>query len=264
MRLRHMYFIFFLLISTFFLSGAYPKSHSASIAQAVDGISDSQCYFVPPENWEIADPKTLSPSVKIAFLKNSPKGFSPSINLAVEETDVSLNDYLKAVKAIHEQDRNNQWRSLGKVHTAAGLGQLTEVDSKTEWGAVRILQLILVKDKHAYVLTAAALRGEMPNYYQEIQSAFRSFTISNDLLENIPQLDRRETLKQKQNALLEEYLRSSQKNLFEEKHWLVFQKTVLDNFKDMGAFWQILILRNTREKLLSLPIPEPSTVENHE
>ncbi len=196
------YFIFLLLISTFVLPEVYPKNHSAAIAQAVDNISSSQCYFVPPENWEIADPKTLSPKVQIAFLTKSVKGFCPSINLAIEETDASLNDYLKAVKAIHEQDRNNQWRSLGKVRTAAGLGQLTEVDTKTEWGAVRILQLILIKDKHAYVLTAAALKEEMSNYYKEIQSAFRSFTISNDLFENVPQLDRRETLKQNQSALL--------------------------------------------------------------
>jgi hypothetical protein len=226
-----------------------------SIAHIAEATSASQCYFVPPPEWEIADPSTLSPAVKISFLKNSGKGFCPSINLAIEETDVSLSDYLKAVKTIHEQDRKNQWRALGKVRTSAGMAQLTEIDSTTEWGPVRILQLILIKDKHAYVLTAAALKEEMSNYYKEVQAAFRSLTISYDLLQNIPQQERREMLNAKQEALLA--AASSEKLFFEdpvfiEKNVIPFQKTVIDNFTDMGAFWQILVLRNVHEKLHTL------------
>lgn len=241
---------------------AFTKNHSPSIVRAMETMTSLQCFFVPPENWDIADPRSLSPKVKIAFLKNSGKGFSPSINLAIEDTDVSLADYLKAVKAIHEQDRNNRWRSLGKVRTASGLAQLTEIDSTSEWGPVRILQLILIKDKRAYVLTAAALKEEMSNYYKDIQSSFRSLTLSNDLLGNIQQLERREMLKQKQAELFttaEEYVHSlaAKKNLledqvFQEKYWTPFQKIVLENFGDMGAFWQILVLRNAHDQLLSL------------
>jgi hypothetical protein len=262
---------FSIALSLCFLAAAFSKNHTTSIVQAVESSHLTQCFFIPPENWDIADPRTLSPKVKMAFVKNSGKGFCPSINLAIEETDVSLADYLKAVKAIHEQDRNNHWRSLGKVRTAAGLAQLTEIDSITEWGSVRILQLILIKDKHAYVLTAAALKEEISNYYKDIQSAFRSFTLSNDLLGNIPQLERREMLKQKQTelfAVAEKYSHSpaSKKNLFEdlsfqEKQWAPFQKIVLNNFGDMGAFWQILFLRNAREKLRVLSGME--TIDNN-
>ena len=253
---------------------AFAKNHSASIVQAMEMTTLPQCFFIPPEHWDIADPRSLSPKVKIAFLKNSGKGFCPSMNLAVEDTDVSLTEYLKAVKAIHEQDRNNHWRTLGKVRTPAGLAQLTEIDSTSEWGPVRILQLILIKDKRAYVLTAAALKEEMSNYYKEIQSAFRSLTLSNDLFGNIPQLERRETLKQKQAELIsaaEECLRSStvKKNLledqtFQKNHWSLFQKSVLDDFGDMGTFWQILVLRNTHDQLLSLAITEPTTPHDPE
>ena len=181
-------------------------------------------------------------------------------------------DYLKAVKAIHEQDRKNHWRTLGKVRTHSGLAQLTEIDSTSEWGPVRILQLIVLKEGHAYVLTAASLKEEFSNYYKDIQSAFRSFTLSNDLFSHIPQLEQREMLKQKQAELYtmaEEHLHSSttEKTLFEnqtfrEKGWTSFQKFVLDNFKDMGAYWQILILREAYEKLLCLKAPELST-ETH-
>jgi hypothetical protein len=238
------------LVTTAFMP--IPKNF---IAQAVETTPPVHSFFIPPKNWDVANPQSLSDKVKIAFIKNSGKGFCPSINLAIEDINVSLTDYLKAVKAIHEQNRNNHWRSLGKVRTMAGLAQLTQIDSTTEWGPVRVLQLIFVKDKHAYVLTAAALKEEMSNYYKDIQSAFRSFTISNDLFGNIPQLERRETLKQKQSELFtaaEEYLLSfpEEKNLldnkiFQEKHWVPFQKLVQDGFEDMGGFWQILILQNT-------------------
>ncbi len=238
--------------------------HSAAIERAAELTPSSLCYFTPPQGWEIADPKTLSPRVKIAFIKNTGKGFCPSINLATEETSASLNDYLKAVKAIHEQDRNNHWRALGKVRTQAGLAQLTEIDSSSQWGPIRILQLIFMKDGSAYVLTAAALKEEFSDYYKEIQSAFRSLTLSFDLISNIPQLERREIVKQSQQQLIEaaeKILTASAEPvtlfadpLFQEKHWLPFQRTIIDNFNDMGAFWQVLLLRNIQEQLIEVSL----------
>jgi hypothetical protein len=240
---------------------AFTKHHSTTIAKAAETAALSECFFRPPEGWDIADPKTLSPRVKIAFLKSTGNGFCPSINLAIEETTVSINEYLKAVKAIHEQDRNTHWRALGKVSTSAGLGQLTEINSPSEWGPIRILQLILLKEGRAYVLTAAALKEDISNYYKEFQTAFRSFTLTTDLLSTIPQLERRETLKQKQQQLIqaaEEIFQTSSETknpledpAFKQKHWAPFQQAVIDSFGDMGAFWQILVLRHAQEKLLT-------------
>ena len=221
----------------------------------------AQCFFTPPEGWEIADPSKLPGHVKISFYKkNSQCGFCPSINLAIEETSASLSEYLKAIKAIHEQDRTNRWRALGKVRTAAGLAQLTEIDSTTEWGPVRILQIILLKEGKAYVLTAAALKDEMSSFYKEFQSAFRSLTLSSDLVGNIPQLERREKLKEKEQQLLKATLdslsadksTSSKTSPFDSQLWLSFQQMIIDDFKDMGAHWQILLLHGAREKILSL------------
>lgn len=264
--------LLFLAISCSFFPSGFCKNHSPSVLQTVETVNAVQCFFIPPNSWEVADPRSLSPKVKIAFLKNTGKGFCPSINLAIEETDASLTEYLKAVRSIHEQDRSNHWRMLGKVRTGAGLAQLTEIDSMTEWGAVRLLQLIFVKEGSAYVLTAAALKEDFPNYYKVIQSAFRSFTLSNDLFANIPQLEQRELLKQKQSELFsaaQDRLSSisQQQNLFEdqsfrEKNWVAFQKAVLDNFSEMGAYWQILVLRSAYEKLLSLKAPEPKMENN--
>ena len=73
-------------------------------------------------------------------------------------------------------------------------------------------------------------------------------------------------LKGKQHQLIqaaEEMLVDSKENKnlledshFQEKHWIPFQQAVLSSFNDMGAFWQVLILRNAQEKLLSLNGPE--------
>ena len=244
-------------------SPCFAKQQVQSFLQNSETASDAaQCYFIPPEGWEIADPKTYTSHVQIAFLKRTNKGFFPSINLAIEETQATLSDYLKAVKAIHEQDRNNHWRALGKVQTAAGLAQLTEIDSTIEIGPIRLLQLILIKEGRAYVLTAAALKEEFSTYYKNFQTAFRSLTLSTDLLGNIPQLERRENLKNRYQQLLTagaslENANPFEDPVFQEAQWAPFQQSVIDNFADMGAFWQVLFLKNTQEKLLSLPHLEP-------
>ncbi len=253
------YFKIFLPILAMASLPTFAKTSASPLLQAVEAVHSSQCYFIPPEKWEVSDPRSLSPKVKIAFLKKGGNGFCPSINLAIEETNASSSEYLKAVKAIHEQDRNTQWRALGKVRTGAGHAQLTEIDSTSEWGPVRILQLILVKEGHAYVMTAAALKEDISKYYKDFQAAFRSFTLTSDLFSNIPQTDRRQTLRQLQSDMLaasEKFFQTQKKSpmadgKFKEEHWLPFQKSVLDDFGDMGTFWQILVLRNANEKLIS-------------
>lgn len=241
----------------------FAKQQISAISAAVQAIESCECFFLPPTHWEITDPQTLPPCVKIAFTKKSNKGFCPSINLAIEETSSSLSDYLKAVRAIHELDRHHQWRLLGKVRTNAGLGQLTEIDLPTDFGPVRILQFILIKDNHAYIITAAALKEEIADYYKDFQTAFRSLTLTSDLLNHIPQLERRETLREKQKQLLQaaqEFLPASAENAnlledpsFLEKYWLPFQKLIIDDFADRGTFWQILLLKNTQEQIFACP-----------
>lgn len=239
---------FFLAIATFLLQGFALEENQL------------ECFFIPPIDWEMVDPHSLSPHVKVAFLKKEGKKFFPSINLSVEETNVSLGAYLKAVKSIHERDRKNHWRALGKMKTPAGLAQLTEIDSHSDLGAIRILQLILIKDQRAYILTAAALREEFSQYYQTFQAAFRSLTLSQDLLSCIPQAERREALKTAQSSLLSQWtthITESTPSLpfeepFNQQNWLPFQTQVVNNFADMGAYWQKLFLEATQKKIQSI------------
>jgi hypothetical protein len=218
----------------------------------------SHGYFNPPKDWLIADPALLSPRVQIGFICKTKKGFCPSLNMATEEVEVSLDEYLKAVKNIHEADHHNRWRKVGKILTRAGEAQLTEIDTKTQWGAVRLLQLILLKDHVAYVLTAAALKEDFAQFYKEFQSAFQSFTIVDDLFSAISS-GKREGFTQKNKQLQEALIASKKKfedRSFQKKHWEPFQKMVIEDFADLGAHWQVLALKSVQENLTKLSSAE--------
>ncbi|HSW86899.1 MAG TPA: hypothetical protein VLG49_05300 [Rhabdochlamydiaceae bacterium] len=222
-------------------------------------LSPLYSFFIPPQDWSIADPKLFAPSVQACFVGKNKKGFSPSVNLAVEKIDTSLNEYLKIVKQLHESDRDNRWRDLGNLQTRAGQTRLTEIDTKTEWGQIRMLQSILIKDGHAYILTAAALKEEFSDFYEDFEKAIRSFTITENLSSAISQIKKREKLKQHLETLKKSWESSSDISLepeahfleknFQKKHWIPFQQCILNDFKDMGPFWQALILQSVRDEL---------------
>ncbi len=147
-------------------------------------IADEVPSFAAPKHWTSVDPKLLLPSVKISFLKEGEKGFCPSINLAVEKIEIKESAYLKIVKKMHESNPQNRWRSLGKIQTKAGMALLTEVDTKNKMGDVRLLQMILVKKEHVYVITASALKEEFAQYYQDFKTAFESLTLEEENMKN--------------------------------------------------------------------------------
>ncbi len=171
-------------------------------------LLQAHVFFHPPEGWELADPTRLSPTIKMAFIKKA-DGLCPSLNLAEEEISADLTEYLKIVKSIHERDRTNHWRKLGKIKTLAGEAQLTEIEKPTKWGKVRMLQLILLKEGKAYVITASALKKDFPHYYREFQKTFYSLTQTNDLLDIIADTERREVLQSKKDELLRQWQNST-------------------------------------------------------
>ncbi len=218
--------------------------------------------ITPPKGWEIANPQFLAKTVQIAFLKKSIRGFSPSINLAIEKSNLSLSEYLSVIRQIHESDKRNRWRQLGKVHTLSGIGQLTEIDAVTEFGAVRMLQLILLKQGYAYVVTAAALKEEIAQYYKEFQSAFRSLQVTSDLISAVPLMERRSCLKERKEQLISSWQRALQLGAtslsdpaFQKEHWIPFQAGIVQDFEDMGLHWQVLMLKDVQEKMVAL-IPQ--------
>jgi hypothetical protein len=217
------------------------------IALAIPLFAEAKIYsyFCPPKGWEIATPESKATHVMLGFIGPNKNGFSPSLNLAVESVgDLSISDYIKAVKAIHERSPQNHFRQLGKIRTRAGESTLTEIDTKTEWGDVRLMQMIFLKDKIAYILTAAALKEEFGSLTRDFQRAFQSFTVTDDLFMPVPGEERQEMLKKSFESVKKALVGiSPQDKKFQKEYWQPFEKTITTNFSDMGPFWQFLVFQ---------------------
>ena len=139
--------------------------------------------FIPPFSWEVVQPKKPSPYVLVSFVSKEGSSFRPSMDLAMEEVDVCLKDYVKSVKELYLKEPNTSWRDLGTIDMKAGQGRLAEVVSKTPHGEVRTLQAFYVNEKKAYILTAASKTKEMPPLQESILAAFRSFSLEVSIVE---------------------------------------------------------------------------------
>ena len=203
-------------------------------------LQASHCYFVPPVGWEIAHLKTPSPHVKIGFLGQGSTDFRPSINLAVEEVDVSLKEYVKAVKELQLTDPTTQWRDLGPLPMKGGRGQLTEMSGSCPWGDIKIFQAFLVADQTAYILTAAILKEDLPKVREALFAAFRSLNVVSDLSSPLSNANEREAFQ----ALFTSLGKSGEK----EEEWKKFQREV-EHFSELGPHWQFLALQEGRLKI---------------
>lgn len=133
--------------------------------------------FSPPAGWELTDESLLSPRVKMMAIGKGNREYPPSINVAIEDFEGSLKDYLKIVKSINES-QGNTWKDLGRIRTQAGNASLSQVDRKTTWGTVKMMHAIIVKSGTAYIMTAASRKDEFSGFYKEFFNAIRSLNIA--------------------------------------------------------------------------------------
>jgi hypothetical protein len=196
-----------------------------------------QCYFTPPTGWEIAQLKNPSPHVKIGFIGIGSTPFRPSINLASESVDVSLKEYVQAVKKIQMEDPTVQWRDLGKLSMKGGLGRLIEMTNSSPFGQIKILQAFLLKGDTVYILTAALLKEELAQFQTDLLKSFQSMTLIDDLSSLIDD-------PQDRNAFQTLYssLGSS------DEDWETLQKQV-KSLTHMGPYWQFLALQKGHSKI---------------
>lgn len=145
-----------------------PKENSLIPKQETD-----VAVFTPPPGWRLADSKALPPSVKIMVVGKGEHEFPPSMNLGTEKFDGNLKDYLKVIKAINDS-QGASWKDLGLIRTEAGDASLSQLDTKTQWGDVRMMHVILIKNGTVYILTAAALQDEFPKFYKDFFSSMKS------------------------------------------------------------------------------------------
>ena len=133
--------------------------------------------FVPPKNWKIADGKQLPDHVRFMVVGKGKYNFPPSINLSTEDYGGTLKEYLAIVKEINSS-QGSEWKNLGIIKTEAGDVSLSQADAMTEWGQVRMMHVILLRDGVIYILTAAALKKEFPNLYPTFFKSLKSLKIN--------------------------------------------------------------------------------------
>lgn len=205
--------------------------------------SDPIPLFDPPSDWECAFPDSLASCIQVGFLGKGSTVFRPSINLATEEVDVTLKEYLKSVKEIHLANPGTTWRDLGKFKTRSGEGRLTEITSRTPAGDVRMLQTILVKGKTAYILTGAAIKDDFLRFQEAFTKSFQSLNLTDDLFSYLPV-----EKKQRYELLFTSLGDAAADDAKRKAQWDDLQKLVLDS-QEMGNYWQFLVLKAGREKI---------------
>lgn len=161
----------------FFLASAIaissiPLTYSSE-ATITPSCSTEAVMFTPPAGWRNADGTALPENVKVMVVGKGSSDFPPSISLGTEEYKGSLKQYLKRVKEINAS-KGSEWKDLGTLKTEAGNASLSQVDRKTEWGEVRMMHVILIKNGTVYIVTAASLREEFPKFYKDFFNALRS------------------------------------------------------------------------------------------
>lgn len=136
-----------------------------------------------PKGWEcINDPEQLPQKVKLIFVgTGSGKGqFTPSINLACEETSLPLSEYMAQAKAYHEGQSNTKCTQMGQLKTGSGTAEILQIDRPSQWGDIRFIQAVLVENAKAYVVTATCLKRDFGQLSSNIFKTIRSLNLALD------------------------------------------------------------------------------------
>lgn len=150
-----------------------PAADTSAQHQMQAPLDFSSGAFIPPASWTLTDPKTLPPPVKSMAVGKGSCEYPPSLNLTTEKFSGTLKEYLKIVKTIN-QKMGDEWKDLGTIQTEAGIASLSQVDVRSKWGIERMMHVIIVREGTAYILTAAALKTEFPNFYKEFFQSMKS------------------------------------------------------------------------------------------
>lgn len=247
-----------------------PLAPSSQTKQTPEANEEGLVFFTPPAKWMLTDSKALPPHVRIMVVGQGPGSFPPSINLSLEPYKGTLAQYLKIVKNMNAA-QGYDWKDLGSIQTQAGNGSLSQVDTKTQWGVVRLMHVILVKNGKVYILTAAALKDEFSIFYKEFFAAMRSLKIAKDEYELVANPQQRTQLKgaaaklkeQWQQLIIKEQKDNLQTNPTELKEKVFkspeFQNTIWNPFKEMlkqkynqlGEEWNFLFLQKIEDQLFN-------------
>ncbi len=197
-----------------------------------------------------------------------PFAFPPSMNLSSEPYKGTLKQYLKVIKNMNAA-QGYEWKDLGTINTEAGKASLSQVDTKTQWGDVHLMHVILLKNKTIYILTASALKQDFPVFYKDFFAAMRSLRLAKDVYEMVINPQQRgqlreagkkvqdqwlSLLKQEHREMPEIALNELKENTFKSEHfqsvvWKPFQEMLERKHGDLAPEWRSILLQKLKDDL---------------
>lgn len=259
----------FLSLSILFFTPNFAAEIPSPSSSSIEETDESGIVlFNPPIGWALADQKILPPSVKLMVVGKGSATFPPSMNLSTQPYNGTLKQYLKLIKTINDS-QGYEWKDLGTIKTEAGNASLSQVDTKNEWGEIRQMHVVLLKNKQIYILTGAALREEYSQFYKVFFESFRSLRVDKNVFEMIKKPQQRAKLQTTVEQLNAQWviLVNKQKQrhpeipleiintqvfedpIFQVEYWKPFEKLIDVEFKDMGKNWQEFVLSKIQNDL---------------
>jgi len=203
--------------------------------------SEKIAFFIPPDKWEIANPKLYPPYIEISFIKKSISTCRPTLNLAIQKTVLNLDEYTNEAKKTHTNEPQTICRILDKIKLPQGLVNICQINKTTNSVNFELLQMIFVKNNYAYVLTGACKKDEILKNYKIFMKVFRSFQLIDDLFSLVTHKQQKEELIQKFNKLSISLKTSNKKQI--KKNIAYFEKFLDKKFTNLGKYFYILLIK---------------------
>lgn len=213
-------------------------------------------FFAPPEGWLISDPSKYEKGVKASFIASKRQVFTPSLTLSTEKVgSATIEDYTHSLEKIYRRDI---FQKLGTFETEAGTAHLFQIDRKTQWGNIRILQAIVFHEGFALLQTGACLKEDYLDFHESYLKAFKTLRTTPSIVESTSHPE----LKKKVGGLMRSWkkLCATSKDapeilfasaFFQNNQWKPFVNFVENALESEGTCWQFLALKHIQETLLS-------------
>ncbi|MFI0434732.1 MAG: hypothetical protein ACH350_03255 [Parachlamydiaceae bacterium] len=260
-----------LTTSCFLTSSINGQSLPFNNPQAVKTLREKEegiVNFTPPAGWMLADQNSLPGRVRTMVVGKGLSNFPPSLNISSEPYKGTLKQYLKTVKNINTA-QGYEWKDLGTIQTQAGLASLSQVDTKTQWGTIRLMHVILVKNDNVYILTGSALKDEFPTFYKDFFNAMKSLKVNKDIYETVTNIQERNQLKttvERFKREFEQLIEMKEKENpgmnpqevreavfksddFQNTMWNPFKEATKQKYAHLGPEWQSLFLQKIENEL---------------
>lgn len=128
-----------------------------------------------PKGWDcVSDTAQLPKKVQCIYIGTAQSALRPTLNVAVEPTNETLNNYYAAAKSYHISEPDTHCNDLGVIITKCGQAKMMQIDRVSTWGNVRFIQASIIIDQVAYVITGTCLREDFSaccaTFFDTIQS----------------------------------------------------------------------------------------------